>query len=188
MTRSKPLWSEVWPAVTSVRIGRPHPFARRWILVVQPPLECPIPCRGVPPCASRMLVRPDDGAIDHLQAVGRGIELGRALVERLKDRLPSPASVHRRNCLKRSTTCRTPRASPARGSPSGRSRTRRRALPGGRLPAARCAPAHSGGTARRTPTPRPTSAPAPSPSPRPITVGQRASRQASQRKGFVNTA
>ena len=37
-----------------------------------------------------MLARPDDGAVDHLQAVGRGIELGRALVERLKDRLPKP--------------------------------------------------------------------------------------------------
>ena len=81
-----------------------------------------------------MLVRPDDGAVDHLQAVGRGIEFGRALVERLEDRLPKPCkrpapelSVNAR--LVANSSGRARRGLPVRAIQKTPSSTRRWSLP-----------------------------------------------------------
>ena len=89
-------------AVTSLRIGRPHPFMRRWVSAVRPPPRRPIPGHGgplalpacrcarttVPPPARQGIAAGNVQRGDPSQAVGRVIEPARAIVQPLRDRLP----------------------------------------------------------------------------------------------------
>src|SRR5215212_9661222 len=59
-----PIVSWRWPGSRTKRARLPSASTRATILVVSPPLERPMAWFRVPPCAARLLVGGDDGAVD----------------------------------------------------------------------------------------------------------------------------
>src|SRR4051812_46837775 len=72
------------PGVTTKPIASPSAFDRAWSFVVKPPRERPRPFRRVPPSSGSVVVRPDDGGVDHLHQIIRRL----ALDERRQDDVP----------------------------------------------------------------------------------------------------